>query len=579
MIGVLQQRFSIVAAGLLVLLLAAAIIQTVISERAIKAELGRQAGAQAELLAESVAGALAFDDVEAARDYVDAVRVNPHVIAAAVYDDQRRLVAGFARDGEVLPSVASARGRATVFQNGRLHVVRPVVQSGQYLGTARLRLRDASPAQRFARASSFLLFAGLSALAVFGLAMSQYTLRQANAELRGQAEALGRANDRLTREMIERERAEQALVQAKKMEALGQLTGGVAHDFNNLLMAASSGIELMERTEDPAKRKRLAEGVRQAIDRGASLTRQLLSFARRSPARAEPFDLAERLLALRGLIERSLREDIQVRLELAPDLWPVQVDPDEFDVAVLNLAVNARDAMPDGGVLTLSAHNLPAGDGDDRDRVCLKIRDTGCGISEEVAARIFEPFFTTKGTGKGTGLGLSQVYGFAASSGGGVTVDGRPGEGAEFTLYLPRSETRPERTSDLVEAGPSQTRPLRILLVEDDEQVAAGVGMMLGDLGHDFKRVTSADEAVQVLEKDRRFDLVFTDVVMPGAHNGVGLHALIRRRWPQLPVLLTTGYSGAVELPSADVAQVLHKPYRRAELAAAIADAVSGDRT
>ena len=569
-----QTRFSWLVAGLLLLLVGVAIAQAALNERAVKAQLAREAGAQADLLASAVSAPLAFDDRSAAKDYVDAVRVNPNVLAAAVYDQDSRLVASFAREGQTVPPVATPRGPTTVFQEGRLYVVRPVVESGQYLGTARLRLRDSTPAQRWARYSGIGLFAGLAALAVGILAFAQRALRKANQELEARAAELGRANDRLTQEMLERERAEQALRQSQKMEAIGQLTGGVAHDFNNLLMAASSGIELMERTEDPARRKMLADGVRQAVDRGSALTRQLLAFSRKSPLRTETIDTRAHIEGLRLLLDRSLQENVEVVIEAAEDVWPIEVDRGELELALLNLAVNARDAMPNGGVLTVSTFNLPT-EGDVPDRVCIKVTDTGVGMSDAVAARVFEPFFTTKEVGKGTGLGLSQVYGFAKSSGGDVSVDGREGLGAAFTLCLPRS-LNPVTTAAAETpafAAPTPDRALRVLLVEDDDHVATGVGHMLRDLGHSYVRAPSAATALDLLQRDAEFDLVFSDVVMPGLMSGVELRRSVRNRWPHIPVLLTTGYVGSRLTIDPD-ATVLQKPYGLRQLSEAIASVV-----
>ena len=560
-----SSRFPIVALASLLTLLVAAVAIAVLSERSLKLQTAREAGAQADLLASAVSGALAFDDIDAAQDYVDAVQINPNVLAAAVYDENNRLVASFAREGEVVPQVATPRARTTVFQDGRLYVVRPVEEAGQTLGTARLRVLETPPAQRFSRYAGLLLVLGLAALVVVVLAVAQGALRRANRQLADRAAELVRANNLLQQQMIEREKAEEALRQSQKLEAIGRLTGGIAHDFNNLLMVASSGIELLDRTDDPKRRQTLSAGIRQAVERGAALTRQLLAFARRSPLRAEVLDLRRHIEGLRFLLERSLREDIEVVLDLPDDLWPVEADRGELELALLNLAVNARDAMPQGGRLTVSGCNLP-GEGEARDRVCLKIADTGAGMSDVVASRVFEPFFTTKEVGRGTGLGLSQVYGFVRSSGGDISVESREGEGSTFTLCLPRTDKSPA-TAEAAAALAAGTAPTarrgggRLLLVEDDDAVAAGVGHMLGDLGYRHVRVASAAEALAMLERDSRFDLVFSDMVMPGDMDGLGLAREIRRRLPTVPVLLTTGFSEAASAATGDAFRLLPKPY------------------
>jgi signal transduction histidine kinase/CheY-like chemotaxis protein len=574
-----SSRFPIVALASLLVLLITGVAIAVVNEQSLKVQTAREAGAQADLLASAVSGALAFDDRQAAQDYVDAVQVNPNVLAAAVYDENNRLVASFARAGETIPPVATSRPRTTVFQDGRLYIVRPVQQAGQVLGTARLRVLETPPAQRFSRYAGLLLVLGLAALVVGVLAVAQGALRRANRQLADRAAELVRANSLLQQQMIEREKAEEALRQSQKMEAIGRLTGGIAHDFNNLLMVASSGIELLDRTDDPKRRRTLSAGVKQAVERGAALTRQLLAFARRSPLRAEVLDLRIHIEGLRFLLERSLREDIEVVLDLPEDLWPVEADRGELELALLNLAVNARDAMPSGGRLSVTGCNLPAED-DGPDRVCLKVADTGAGMSDVVASRVFEPFFTTKEVGRGTGLGLSQVYGFVRSSGGEISVESREGEGTTFTVCLPRTDKTPAAAGPetaLPAGGAPAKRPSggRLLLVEDDDAVAAGVGHMLSDLGYRHVRVASAAEALAMLDKDARFDLVFSDMVMPGKMDGLGLAQEVRLRMPETPVLLTTGFSEAASAATGEAFRLLPKPYGIDSLSEALDAALS----
>ncbi|MBI2262434.1 MAG: response regulator [Caulobacterales bacterium] len=567
-------RFPLVALASLLVLLVAGVGIAVVNEQSLKVQTAREAGAQADLLASAVSGALAFDDREAAQDYVDAVQVNPSVLAAAVYDAENRMVASFGRDGETAPSTLPASDRSTAFGDGRLYVVRPVQQAGQKLGAVHLRLMETPATQRFSRYAGLLLVLGLAALVVFVLAVAQGALRRANRQLADRAADLVRANSLLHQQMIEREKAEEALRQSQKMEAIGRLTGGIAHDFNNLLMVASSGIELLDRTDDPERRRTLSAGVKQAVERGAALTRQLLAFARRSPLRAEVLDLRRHIEGLRFLLERSLREDIEVVLDLPADLWRIEADRGELELALLNLAVNARDAMPRGGRLTVSGANAP-GEGEVGDRVCLEVADTGVGMPAAVASRVFEPFFTTKEVGRGTGLGLSQVYGFVRSSGGDVSVDSREGEGTTFTLCLPRTQkpaTETEPPRPVRAGGPGAGKfSGRLLLVEDDDAVATGVGHMLDDLGYRHVRVASAAEALATLDKDSRFDLVFSDMVMPGQMDGLGLAQEVRRRMPDTPVLLTTGFSEAASAATGEAFRLLPKPYGIESLSEALA--------
>ncbi|HYC75055.1 ATP-binding protein [Brevundimonas sp.] len=571
--------FPIVALASLLVLLIAGVAIAVLNEQSLRLQTAREAGAQADLLASAVSGALAFDDAEAAQDYVNAVQINPSVLTAAVYDENGRMVASFVRDGETVFHTAASGERATMFDDGHLLVARPVEEAGQRLGAVQLKLLETPRAQRFSRYAGLLLVLGLAALVVVVLAVAQGALRRANRQLADRAAELVRANALLQQQMVEREKAEEALRQSQKMEAIGRLTGGIAHDFNNLLMVASSGIELLDRTDDPKRRKTLSAGIRQAVERGAALTRQLLAFARRSPLKAEVLDLRGHIEGLRFLLERSLREDIEVVMDLSADLWPVEADRGELELALLNLAVNARDAMPQGGTLTVSGCNIP-GDDETPDRVCLKIADTGAGMSAVVASRVFEPFFTTKEVGRGTGLGLSQVYGFVRSSGGDISVESREGVGTTFTLCLPRSSRTPAGAGLVTPAAAEEPRAKRkatgrLLLVEDDDAVAAGVGHMLGDLGYRHVRVANAAEALALLEKDPRFDLVFSDMVMPGEMDGLGLAQEVRRRMPAVPVLLTTGFSEAASAATGEAFRLLLKPYGIDGLSEALAATLS----
>ena len=567
-------RFPVVALASLLVLLVAGVAIAVVNEQALKVQTAREAGAQADLLASAVSGALAFDDRNAAQDYVDAVQINPSVLTAAIYDEDHRLVASFVRDGEAAPASVASDERTTSFEAERLTVVRPVEEAGQKLGSVHLRLLETPAAQRFGRYAGLLLVLGLAALVVVVLAVAQGALRRANRQLADRAADLVRANSLLQQQMIEREKAEEALRQSQKMEAIGRLTGGIAHDFNNLLMVASSGIELLDRTDDPKRRQTLSAGIKQAVERGAALTRQLLAFARRAPLRAEVLDARAHIDGLRFLLERSLREDIEVVLDLPADLWPIEADRGELELALLNLAVNARDAMPQGGRLIISACNLEAAEGMG-EMVCLRIADTGTGMPGSVAARVFEPFFTTKEVGRGTGLGLSQVYGFVKSSGGEISVESREGQGTTFTLCFPRTDKTPTQASIQPAPADGRARPRdfsgRLLLVEDDEAVAAGVGHMLDDLGYSHVRVASAAEALAMLEEDPRFDMVFSDMVMPGGMDGLGLAQEVRRRMPGTPVLLTTGFSEAASAATGEAFRLLPKPYGIDSLSEALA--------
>jgi len=405
-------------------------------------------------------------------------------------------------------------------------------------------------------------------------------LRDRNGELVGAFQFVYDVTDRI-HDQARLAEAEAHLRQAQKIDALGQLTGGVAHDFNNLLMVISGGLSLIDRCTDAPRRERIIAGMRQAAERGASLSRQLLAFARRQPLKPEPLDLRRQIDGMRDLLDRTLRGDVQVKTELPAALWPIKVDRAELELVILNLCVNGRDAMPSGGVITIRARNAPAiHDGElSGDFVVITVEDTGTGMSPEVLTHIFEPFFTTKQIGEGSGLGLPQVYGFAQQSGGAVRVSSTVGRGTTVSLFLPRTDESPTNLkSGAADIAGSALRPTiagSVLLVEDDDEVATLVTEMLQELGYRVTRAASAESALGALANERQVDLVLSDIMMPGTMNGLGLFRELKLRRPGLPVLLTSGYAGAV----IDSAQdenigVLRKPYDIHELDTALREAV-----
>jgi PAS domain S-box-containing protein len=382
---------------------------------------------------------------------------------------------------------------------------------------------------------------------------------------------------KITRDMSEQretelrlEDAREQLFRSQKMEALGQLTGGLAHDFNNLLTAILGASDLASRHADkPEKVKRMIEGIRNSAQRGASLTKQLLAFARAQPLEIRSLDVKSFLDDVTTLLRPSLRSNIELVIESSDQLWDVDADAGALELALLNLAFNARDAMKDGGTLKLSATNrLLDGkpEGLRGKHVALRVSDTGSGMSRETMDRVFEPFFTTKSFGEGTGLGLSQVFGFAKQLGGAVTVESTPGEGATLTLYLPASVTSPVADTDHANGVHSRGR---VLVVEDDLLVAELAAGMLAELGFEPVVSHSSKEALERLSGGDRPKLVFTDVVMPGGISGIELAERVRTRFPELPILLTTGYSE--EVAGNHGFPVLQKPYELDSLAGAVA--------
>ena len=394
---------------------------------------------------------------------------------------------------------------------------------------------------------------------------------------------LAATNRRLVSEIEQRQEAERAFLQAQKMEAIGRLTGGIAHDFNNLLMVISGGLTIIERGTNPERRERMIEGMRKAAQRAEELTRQLLAFSRHTALRPEPINLRRQLEGMRILIAGALREDIMLDVDIADDLGTIFADAAQLELAVLNIAVNARDAMPSGGRFTIAAANRHQLDGQDPrgHYVEIEFSDTGVGISPETLDRVFDPFFTTKAIGKGTGLGLSQVYGFAKQSGGHVAVRSGIGAGTSIILSLPLAEAHAANTvadGKLTEKLRSDGRGRRILLVEDSHDVAAVATEMLESLGFAVRHTASAPEALNLLRDGLEVSLVFSDIVMPGGMSGIDLANELKRRLPELPVLLTTGYSEALKDGQALAGmQLLAKPYSLESLEAALTAAgISG---
>jgi PAS domain S-box-containing protein len=363
-----------------------------------------------------------------------------------------------------------------------------------------------------------------------------------------------------------RKRAEEALRQSQRMEAVGQLTGGVAHDFNNLLMVISGAAEMLKRTFQDASTSRPLQMIETAVKRGQNLTSQLLSFARRQTLETTVVDLAETLPNLGDMLKRSLRGDIDIRTSSDDRPCRVRVDAGELELAMLNLAVNARDAMPDGGILSLSLRSVrlsgdPECDGLRGEFVALELKDTGVGIPPEILSRVFDPFFTTKGAGKGTGLGLSQVYGFAKQSGGMATIRSTSGRGTTVCIYLPAtndpipSDRKESSVHDAMRTGKGT-----VLLVENNDEVALVSAEYFERLGYAVEIASSGSNALQNLQTTPPYALMFSDLLMPESVAGLELARIVREHHPDLPVLLTTGYSEKAQQAVQEGFSVLQKP-------------------
>ena len=386
--------------------------------------------------------------------------------------------------------------------------------------------------------------------------------------------------------------AEESLHQAQKMESLGQLTGGIAHDFNNLLQVISGHNEVMlalidHPTIDVKRMRRAGEAVRDASERAAKLTHQLLAFSRKQR-------LEGRLLNINGLVqnmsemaERTLGEQVVLRVVPAEDLWTTRIDPTQAEVALLNVLINARDAMPRGGTVTVKTENLLIEDEDSAlyktvgpgAYVVVSVTDTGIGMPPEILARVMEPFFTTKGEGKGTGLGLAMVYGFAKQSGGSVKIYSEVGHGTTVRLLFPATDQKIEEERKVSQRAADRHGTETVLIVDDRPDVAATAGTILEDFGYKIIVVDGPKPALEVLDGERRIDILFTDLIMPGGMNGVMLARAARERQPKIKVLLTTGYAEA-SLERTDAGgtefELINKPYKRMELARRVRRVLDG---
>jgi PAS domain S-box-containing protein len=406
------------------------------------------------------------------------------------------------------------------------------------------------------------------------LVEAQHSLRRSNEELEA----------RVAERTHEREVVLRQLHESQKMESIGQLTGGVAHDFNNLLAVILSSLTLLKKRLPPDPRAlQLLDGAMQGADRGATLTKRLLAFARRQELKPEAVEVQKLVPDMLDFLRQSVGPSISISVDILPDVPPVKVDANQLELALMNLAVNARDAMPRGGSLIITCRNETARERKDRpkalprgDYVRISVADTGQGMSESTLAKAMEPFFTTKGIGKGTGLGLSMVHGLTAQSGGAMHISSELDQGTVVTLWLPQA-----RRDDVLQAPAQQTAPatevasreLKILLVDDDALVSMNTADMLTDLGHSVSEASSGTHALQILASDAEFDVVVTDYAMPGM-NGLDLATQIKRINSNLPIILATGYA---ELPPDAPLEFprLGKPYTQEELAKALKAVIS----
>ncbi len=547
-----------------------------------------QLTAQARILADTVTAALSFGDKKAALEYVDALAANPEIEAAGIYDLKGALFAAYTRrSSETLPSKAGLLGFHLA--GGNLSVTVPVIQGTTMLGRVYLRIQADPLTRRVARFGLVILLVAMAGLVLIVFAAMQSALTKANAELHRHADQLATANANLEAEIGERERTEEALRQAQKMEVIGQLTGGVAHDFNNLLQVIIGNLDAMRRADPSDRVGRLVEAAMRGADRAAILTQRLLAFARRQPLEPKPIDVNKLVAGMSDLLRRTLGEGINIETILAGGLWRVSADANQLENAILNLAVNARDAMAGGGKLTIETANtyLDAGyaalheEVREGQHILIAVTDTGAGMPPAVLAKAFDPFFTTKEVGKGSGLGLSQVYGFTKQSGGHVKIYSEVGVGTTIKIYLPRLVGAEEQaeTGESAAASPAGLQEERILVVEDDEDVRLSTVTILRDLGYSVIEASDGPAALRVLEQQPQIVLLFTDVGLPGGLDGRQLANEALRRRPGLKVLFTTGYARNAIVHNGRLdhgVEFIGKPFTSAGLAAKIRHILDG---
>jgi signal transduction histidine kinase/ActR/RegA family two-component response regulator len=535
-------------------------------EQDYRQEQQRATQVQAEILAESVTAALDFGDQATAQEAANALRANPQVQMAGIFDATDRRFAGYARVEQALPArlsdIKSSDGAS-------IHVTVPVMRSGTRVGSVYLAGAIDPLSRRLSRYAMIALLVVMTSLVLVVLGSGQSALHRAN-------RTLANANRDLQFQIAETDRTQEQLRQAQKMQVLGQLTGGIAHDFNNLLAIIQGSAELLQRPEmSEEKRSRFTSAIIDATTRGSLLTGQLLAFARRQPLKPEVLDINQRIRAMLEMTQPTLGPNIILKTHLEKALLPVDVDPGQFEAALLNILVNARDAMPDGGEITIRTRNVIGEEAGERERaVIVSVEDNGCGIEPAKLEQVFEPFFTTKTVGKGTGLGLSQVYGFAAQSGGEARITSEVGKGTVLTILLPASDKPLPTPPKTKQPATAEELAGRILLVEDNEAVGNLAETLLSELGHAVVRARSGPEALRLTDEGALFDIVFSDVMMPGM-TGLELADKLQQRRPQLPIILTTGYSEGIAAAGSRGLPVVPKPYRVETLANAVHQALA----
>ena len=543
-----------------------------LSQRAlVLAPTGRDAGVAAAVLKEAGVPALVCDSLEALRSRLDEGAGLAVVVEEALRDVDLSGLAGWI---EAQPSWSDFPFLVLTQRGGSVERNPAARRLSVTLGNVSFLERPFHPTTLVSAVQTALRGRNRQYEArerIEQIRRAEATLERRVVERTAELEA---ANRQLASQIGEREKVESALRQAQRLEAVGQLTSGVAHDFNNLLTVILGNVEQMRKqAEDPALKRRL-DMMGEAARRGARLTAQMLAFSRQQKLEPRPVDLNGTVKNMRDLLHSTIGGSVQISPpELAEDLWPAMIDPTQIELVILNLAINARDAMEVGGSLTIRTENVTLGEPENSEApppgeyVMVSVSDTGSGMTDAVRARVFEPFFTTKEVGKGSGLGLSQVFGLAKQSGGGVAIDTAPGQGTTIKIFLPRAKGTPAGQGVKTENAPAAHEDhLVVLVVDDDDAVREVTAGLLTDLGYDVVEAGSGGAALELIERHDEISAVVLDFAMPGM-NGADLARELRSRRPRVPILFATGYADAEALTGVEDHQIVHKPFVQAELA------------
>jgi signal transduction histidine kinase len=570
----------VVALATVIALLAAGVLMAYMSEWSYKDQKLNEVTVQAQILGSTVTAALVFNDRDAAQEYVNAVAANPEIRAAAVFQANGDLFAEYRRSPSVkLPDSGKVHGPR--FDDDRVDIAAPVLHDGRQIGSVYLQSVVEPVSNRILRYGGIVLLVTMASLVVLVLGAAHAALTRTNAELEDRAGALSVAYAKLQTETQEREKAEEALRQSQKMEAIGQLSGGIAHDFNNLLTIVSGNLQILQRRLRQGRTdvEKYVEFAMDGVNRATNVTQRILAFSRRQSLSPTAVNLNQLVQGMSELIRTSVGELITVETRLAAEGW-TRCDVNQMENVLLNLVINARDAMPDGGTLMIETGDVSSdgpladyGAVPSGDYVQLAVVDTGVGMSDEVRSKALDPFFTTKAEGQGTGLGLSMIYGFVTQSGGHLHIGSEVGKGTAVTVFLPRarsaeSDGRSAKTSDAEAARPNGWAPAAsadaptVLIVEDEAYVRMLAVEAVREEGYKMIDESDGKAALAILESDLEVDLMITDVRLPGV-NGYQLAKAGMARRPNLKVILLTGFaqeSVPEELMLAG-AKFLYKPY------------------